>query len=120
MRVTGGGDLRSRVTFAERVTRSDNAGNMQAEWIDRLTCPAQIIAARGSESLDATRLESRGSDVIRVRFNPATRAIVADWKATDVESGVAYNIRAVRDPFQGTPQHGRWIDCYCEQGLAVG
>lgn len=118
--MTGAGDLRSRLVFASRVLTGDGAGNQQATWVDRLTCAAEVKPSRGSEVVDADRLQGRGLVTIRVRNTSATRQITADWMATDVRSGLEYNIRSAFDPDLGRPMHGKWVELVAEHGRAVG
>ena len=57
----------------------------------------------------------------RVRDGRAqeTRTIRPEWRATDVVTGVVFNIRAALDPDKGGSEHGRWIDCQAESGVAI-
>jgi head-tail adaptor len=116
--VSGAGDLRYRVTFAERDSVEDEYGNVTTGWIDRFTVSANIIAKLGGEAVDAARLAGRQPVVIRVRKSPDTSLITTDWKATD-QAGHEYNIRAAIDPLIGDSQHGFWIEMIAETGVAV-
>lgn len=119
MPVTGGGDLRQSVTFAEQTEIVDEWGNTIGGWVDRFTARAQITPRLGGETVEAARLEGRQPVVIRIRQSDAALAVKPDWRATDIDSGVAYNIRAVADPELGSAQHGRWIDMLAESGVAI-
>jgi head-tail adaptor len=119
MPISGGGDLRSRLTFAERITIDDGAGNLRGDFADQFTRFAQITPGRGQEAVTAAALEGRQAVAIRVRQDVETRAIRPEWRATDVVNGAAYNIRAVIDPYLGSSDHGRWIDCEAESGVAI-
>ena len=116
--VSGAGDLRYRVTFAERDTVNDEYGNPSTGWIDRFTVSANIIAKLGGEAVDAARLAGRQPVVIRVRKSPDTVQITTDWKATD-DAGHEYNIRTAIDPLIGDSNHGIWIEMAAETGVAV-
>ena len=116
--VSGAGDLRYRVTFAERDNVSDEWGNVSTGWTDRFTVSANIIAKLGGEAVDAARLAGRQPVVIRVRKTPDTSLITTDWKATD-HAGHEYNIRTAVDPMIGDSQHGFWIEMIAETGVAV-
>ena len=118
--MTGAGDLRSSLIFAERVMQGDGAGNMQATWIDRFKTDAQVKPARGSEAIDADRLQGRGLVTIRIRNSASSREINADWRATDARTGVEYNLRSAIDPDMGGPQHGKWLELVGEFGRAIG
>jgi head-tail adaptor len=116
--VSGAGDLRYRVTFAERDTTQDEYGNVSGGWVDRFTVSANIIAKLGGEAVDAARLAGRQPVLIRVRKSPDTRLITTDWRATDGE-GREYNIRTAIDPLIGDSRHGLWIEMIAETGVAV-
>ena len=116
---TGGGDLRSRVTFAQRNDVQDEYGNVSTGWLDRFTVAAQISPRLGGETIDAARLAGRQPVVIRVRNSIDTRAIRTDWKATNVDTGTEYNIRTAVDPDEGGVEHGKWIDMMAEAGVAI-
>jgi head-tail adaptor len=116
--VKGGGDLRHRVTFAERNQVEDEFGNVSTGWLDRFTVSANITPRLGGETVEAARLAGRQPVVIRVRKSPDTATIKTDWKATD-EAGAEYNIRTAVDPFLGDDDHGMYIDMLAETGVAV-
>lgn len=120
MALAGGGDLRRRVTFAERVAVDDGYGNMQGDWADRFTRWAQIAPERGDEAVQAAALEGRQAITIRVRQDAETRTIRPGWRATDVVSSIDFNIRTAIDPDLGGTAHGRFIDCQAESGVALG
>jgi hypothetical protein len=64
-------------------------------------------------------LTGRQPVIIRVRQSSDTRKIKPDWKATDLASGTAFNIRTAVDPNLGDTDHGRWIDMLAESGVAI-
>lgn len=114
------GDLRHRVTFAERDSVEDEFGNVSTGWVDRFTNIAANITPRlGGETVEAARLAGRQPVVIRVRQSQDTRQIRTDWKATNVHTGTEYNIRTAVDPHEGDVEHGKWIDMLAEAGVAV-
>lgn len=115
---SGAGDLRHRVTFAERDQVEDDFGNVTTGWIDRMTVSANIIPRLGGEAVDAARLAGRQPVIIRVRVSPDTVQVTTDWKATD-ELGKVYNIRTAVDPDLGDSNHGMFIDMLAETGVAV-
>jgi head-tail adaptor len=117
--ITGAGDLRQTIVWAEPSGTLDEYGNTQQGWQDRFTLRAQITPRLGGETVEAARLAGRQPVVIRVRNSPDTRLIQTSWKATDADSGIAYNIHAIADPDMGGPQHGQWIDVMAESGVAV-
>jgi SPP1 family predicted phage head-tail adaptor len=116
--ITGAGDLRHRVTFAERDQTEDEFGNVSQAWVDRFTISANIVPRLGGEAVTAARLAGQQPVIIRVRTSPATVQITTDWRATD-ERGKVYNIRTAVDPLDGDNQHGMFIDMFAETGVAV-
>jgi len=115
----GAGELRDRAKFSRPDAVSDEYGNVSTGWQDMFTVAANITPRLGGESIEAARLAGRQPVVIRVRKSPDTVQIRTDWKATNVRTGTAYNIRTAVDPNQGDQQHGKWIDMLAEAGVAV-
>lgn len=115
----GAGELRERATFARPDAISDEYGNVSTGWQDMFTVAANITPRLGGESVDAARLAGRQPVIIRVRQSDNTRQIRTDWKATNVRTGIAYNIRTAVDPNQGDTAHGKWIDMLAEAGVAI-
>ena len=116
--VSGAGDLRYRVTFAERDDVEDEYGNVTTGWVDRFTVSANIVPRMGGEAITAARLTGQQPMVIRVRKSPDTALVTTDWRATD-QTGKQYNIRTAVDPLLGDGQHGLYLDMLAESGVAV-
>jgi head-tail adaptor len=116
---TGAGDLRQLVSFYAPDTTPDEYGNVTTGWQYKFTVSAQITPRLGGESVEAARLAGRQPAIIRVRCSPDTRLVRTDWKVTDMQTSVDYNVRSVADPLLGTVEHGRWIDVLAESGVAV-
>lgn len=112
------GDLRSRVTFAQRAATSDGYGNALGDWADQFTVAARIQPRLGGEAVLAARLQGTQPVTIRVRQSSQTREIDATWRAIDARKGTVFNIRSVVDPYEHTAEHGRWIDILAEAGVA--
>lgn len=81
---------------------------------------ANITPRLGGETVEAARLAGRQPVIVRVRQSPDTILIRTDWKITDTQSGVEYNIRSVADPELGGVEHGKWLDMLAESGVAIG
>jgi SPP1 family predicted phage head-tail adaptor len=113
------GDLRYRVRFAQPDTIEDAYGNPSTGWLDRFTVAANITPLQGREAVDAARLAGHQPVTIRVRKSDDTAQVRTDWKATNTQDGTEYNIRTAADPYQGTVEHGKWIECLAEAGVAV-
>jgi SPP1 family predicted phage head-tail adaptor len=113
------GDLRYRVKFSQRDDVEDEFGNVSTGWLDRFTVWGNITPRIGGETVEAARLAGRQPVVIRVRRSPDTAQIRTDWKATNTGDGIEYNIRTAVDPYQGTVEHGKYMDMLAEAGVAV-
>lgn len=107
----GAGALRERVSFAVRGERDDGYGNTQAGWVEQFQDAASYVHLRGGEGVLAARLENRHPLVLRVRASTRTRAVTADWKVTDVRTGVEYAIKDVTASVDN-----KWVDLLCERG----
>jgi SPP1 family predicted phage head-tail adaptor len=112
-------EFRSCVTFARRIDTTDEFGGTGGEWQDQFTVAANIRPRLGGETVEAARLTGRKPFVIRVRQSPATRQIDTDWRATNVHTGMIYNVRATADPHEGDSRHGQFVDMLAEAGVAV-
>jgi len=117
--VPGAGDLRFRVKFSAPDSVNDEYGNPSTGWAARFTVAANITPGIGGETVQAARLAGRQPVTIRVRRSTDTAQIRTDWKATNTQDGTEYNIRTAIDPFQGTVEHGKWVDMLAEAGVAV-
>jgi head-tail adaptor len=107
------------MTFAQPNQVSDEYGNVTTGWVDRFTVNAGVTPRLGGEAVMAARLAGTQPVTIRVRQSIDTKQISADWKATDVNSQVVYNIRTVADADMGNSSHGLYLDMMAESGVAV-
>jgi head-tail adaptor len=81
------GDLFQHVAFDERADRNDGYGNQKAEFVERFERRAGFTPLRGGETVIAARLEGRQPIVVRVRADPDTLKIDADWRMRDLRKG---------------------------------
>jgi head-tail adaptor len=85
------GDMIHRVAFDVRAAGNPDSpedyGVTVMDWVEQFTCRAAFIHLRGGESVLASRLEGRHSQVIQVRASSETRAITTEWRARDVNNG---------------------------------
>ncbi len=117
--MSNAGDLRKKMAFAKPDDVFDEYGNSSTGWQDMFTLHAQITPRLGGETVEAARLAGQQPVVIRLRYSPNAKQIRTDWQATDIDSGIVYNVRAVTDPFLGNARHGQWVDVLAEAGVAV-
>ncbi len=116
------GDLRSKVGFYQRLAIDDGHGNTEGKYpaAANFTSSAKIAPKLGGESVLADRLTGRNLVNVIVRQSTLTRTVTEAWALKDERCGVAYNIRSIIDPDEGTPYHGRFFEMLCEKGVAVG
>lgn len=107
------GQLRHRITLAERVMIEDEYGNVEGSWQDRGTVAAAFRFLRGGEEVMAGRLAGKQPAIITVRSSTLTRSMTTAWRIT--YDGDAYNARAITDPT------GRraWLEILAEKGVAT-
>jgi head-tail adaptor len=73
--MTTAADLRAQVTFAARITVSDEYGATTGGFEDRFTVRARIWPRLGGETVLAARLSGTQPVTITVRESPDTREI---------------------------------------------
>lgn len=89
------GDLRDRVTFQRRSSEIDDYGNEEGAWVDEFSCAAELVAARGTERVEAGALTGIQSWTIRVRDWTETEEVSAGWRAVNARKPTQiFNIRA--------------------------
>jgi len=115
----GAGELRYRVKFEMPDQVTDEYGNVTTGWTVRFTVSANITPRLGGETVEAARLTGRQPVVVRVRQSDDTRQIKTDWRCTNTNNGVVYNIRTVVDPAEGDVEHGKYLDMLAETGVAT-
>lgn len=106
--------LRESVAFDEEVETPDGYGGFNRVWTQRHACRAEFIYSRGSEAVDAARLQGRSIYKVRVRQCDAAQAITTDYRMRDVRRGGEYQIREV-DPVTDR----QWVYVVVESGVAV-
>ena len=114
--MVGAGDLREAVAYDEPVTDpAAPPGVTRPIWTERHACRAQFIYARGSEVVEAARLQGRPIFKVRIRQCAAARSITTGWQMRDTRRGVKYSIREV-----DAITDRRWVYLVVEGGKAAG
>ncbi len=108
------GKLVERVTFRSPVAAPDGLGGTIYGWNDEFTYRAGYQRLRGSETVQAARLEGRQPTVITVRASKDSRRVDTDWSIVDVRTGEKFNIRSR----EITPDR-QHIQFLAESGVAV-
>lgn len=108
------GQLREMVAFDEVAESDTSYGIVAGDWDEQFQRAARIKPLLGSEPVIAQRLQGVQPMVITVRSDSETRLITTAWRARNVRTGQAFQIRAI------TPDERRaYIDLLCEWGPAV-
>lgn len=102
------------VAFDEEVETPDGYGGFNRVWTQRHACRAEFIYSRGSEAVNAARLQGRSIYKVRVRQCGASRAITTDYRMRDVRRGTEYQIREV-----DAVTDRQWVYVVAESGVAV-
>ena len=87
--------LRESVAFDASANVPDGFGGQEQGWTEAYACRAEFIYSRGSEAVDAARLQGRSIYKVRVRSCAAARAVTTDHRMRDVRRGTEYQIREV-------------------------
>jgi head-tail adaptor len=90
-------DLFQKVAFDRPVSGDDGHGGRKQGWghpDDAVQERAHFRFLRGSEVVQAARLQGRQPVVVTVRNNPGTGQIDASWRMRDVQTGIVYAIRS--------------------------
>lgn len=107
------GTLNKRVTFQRRVVTDDGGGGHSREWSNLVEVWGGFSPERGSERLEAGRLQGSLFGVLRVRSSATTRTVTVDDRV--MIDGVAHQIRSVAN----TDQRNRMLDILVERGVAT-
>jgi hypothetical protein len=83
-------------------------------WSEVYACRGEFIYSRGSEAVDAARLQGRSIYKIRIRSSADARAITSAHRMRDVRRSVEYQVREV-DPITDRA----WVYIVAESGAAV-
>lgn len=110
----GIGRLRIRVAFDCPTANPDGRGGIERGWEEKFERPAEFIYSRGSEAVDAARLQGRSIYKIKVRQSEATRSITTAWRMRDVRREIEYNLREV-----DARSSRNWVYLVAESGVAV-
>lgn len=81
------GLLPDRVAFDAPAMNPDGSGGVENGWSQAYSCAAQFIYSRGSEAVNAARLQGRAIYKVKVVSSSAARAITTDFRMRDVRRG---------------------------------
>lgn len=101
-------DLQGRYAFDMPETVELPGGVTRTVWAELHNCRAQVIYARGSEVIEAARLEGRPIYKLKIRQCADARKITTDGRARDIRRGLPSGEGA--DPLPGSRYSIREVD----------
>lgn len=108
------GQLIESVAFDAPTTGANINGRVEDGWTEQFTTRAKFLYLRGSEVVQAARLEGKQPVVMTVRADAISVLTDTDWRIRDLERGDTYNIRSV------VPTDDRlFLEITAERGVAV-
>ena len=109
----GSGQLHHSVTFSIITEAPDGHGGFDLVK-DDFTTRAHFRFLRGSETVQAARLQGKQPVVVTVRRNSKTAQITTDTAMRDARTGTEYNIRAVVQT-----EDRQFVEITAESGVAT-
>lgn len=107
------GQLRKRVTFQVETRVPDGGGGFSETWGGDIVVWGQLVPERGSERLEAGRLEAALGGVLRIRSSSET-AVITEAYTVKID-GQRYQIRSISNP----DQRGKVLEMVVEKGVAT-
>lgn len=107
------GRLTERVAFDAPANVPDGSGGVEIGWTEHYECAAQFMYSRGSEAVDAARLQGRSIYKLKIRSCQAARQITTDYRMRDVRRGHESGIGS--DILPGTRYQIREIDAIADR-----
>lgn len=107
------GALNKKVTFQREKRTDDGSGGSNRSFVDDFTVWGGFSPERGSERLEAGRLEAAQGGILRVRSSSTTRSVDESWRV--LIDDVPHQIRGRGNP----DQRNRMIEFTVERGVAT-
>lgn len=92
----------------------EDYGNTQSAFVTQFTMHAGRKALRGSEAVQAARLDGTQPYILTVRQCDQARLIRTDWQARDVRTGRVLQVKSIMDP----TDRGAYLDIMVVEGVA--
>jgi head-tail adaptor len=105
--------LIERVAFDEPNNAPDGYGGREQGWTEVYSCRAEFIYSRGSEAVDAARLQGKAIYKVRVRSCAAARAVTADYRMRDARRGLPAGVEG--DVLPGLRYQIREVDAITDR-----
>ena len=106
--------LREKVAFDAITAAPDGSGGHERTWGEQHVCRAEFIYSRGSEAVNAARLQGRSIYKVKISSCAAARSISTDHRMRDVRRDVEYQIREV-----DVVTEPKWVFLIVESGVAT-
>jgi head-tail adaptor len=111
----GAGELDQWVGFDQLNSVADGYGNLQQSFVEQFRCHAGYAVVRGTEDVQASRLEGIQPMMVRVRWEKATTALIKpDWRMHDLRTDEVFALRSV----SRTPDRG-YVELLAVLGVAA-
>lgn len=108
------GVLQQSVAFDSPALIREPGGVTQDGWEEEYRCRAEFIYSRGSEAVQAARMQGVSVYKVKIHSTPDAQRIQSSWRMRDRERGTAYNVvevDAITDP--------RWVYIVAESGRSA-
>ncbi|MGB1215950.1 MAG: phage head completion protein [Pikeienuella sp.] len=83
------------VAFDGPTENPDGYGGIEIGWAEIHACRAEFIYSRGSEAVEAARLQGRSIYKVKIPQCSSARLITPDCRMRDVRRGTEYQVRGV-------------------------
>ncbi|AVO36601.1 phage head completion protein [Pukyongiella litopenaei] len=83
------------VAFDLPTRNPDGYGGSESGWGEIHACRAEFLYSRGSEAVDAARLQGRSIYKVRIRQCADARQVTTGCRMRDVRRGEEYQVREV-------------------------
>lgn len=108
------GLLNRRVTILKAKSTLDAYGAEVVEWSSFLVCYAEFVHMRGTETVDAARLQGREIFKVKLRRSAKSAEISTEDRLRDERVDQLFQIRSV-----DAISNQRWIFLVVESGVAA-
>lgn len=108
------GYLQELVAFDAPAISPDGSGGVEQGWTELFQARAEFIYSRGSEAVDAARLQGRAIYKVKLRSSTQARGLTTDYRMRDVRRNTAYQIREA-----DAITYRAWVYLIVESGVAV-
>lgn len=84
--------LREAVAFDRPTQNSGPGGITEDGWVEEYDCRAAFKYQRGSETVEAARLQGRAIYRVKIRQSVQARAITTDWRMRDLRRELTFDL----------------------------